>query len=261
LEGPDAVPNSTNIQYKVIATYTGTGEITISDPLPTNATFVSATGTYTCTSSPCVSGTVSWKLKDNPTGPDVSQSDLAKNYTFTLVLHPSQDDILVKNKVFANLVGGSGLIVNPGIGNFEIMTTPDYPEWVNFQKAAIPIARSYGFPLSVMMGMAANETGFGQSDFAKNRNNWFGFMAYDDNPNAAATFSSPAESVQYFLDLITKNKLYAKAWSTYQQTHDPVQLLQGMKDAGYASDPVYVQKISGGSVFKFYNQQESGQQP
>lgn len=251
-QGPAHVENGQDIPYTIHVEYSGKEAITITDQLPKGTEFSEATGKYENTGSAIV-----WRLNANT--PNVPAPPGTKGYTFTLIVHPTQDDIEVRNKAIATVAGGGGstLPSNPNPGNYHIMPT-DNPLWENFQKVAISIGPTYGFPLSVIVGMAANETGYGTSNFARQRNNWFGFMAYDDNPDMAKSYPSPAESIIDYLDLITKNPRYAKAWSSYQSTHDPVVLLQGIKDAGYASDPVYVQKVSSNPAFKFYAEQEAG---
>lgn len=104
LVGPTQVQNSENIQYTINATYTGIAEITLSDPLPTTTTFVSATGNFTNTNN-----TIAWKLNDPDLAGNVSSpaAGTAKSYSFTLILHPEKEDVLVKNKIIANAVGGS----------------------------------------------------------------------------------------------------------------------------------------------------------
>jgi uncharacterized repeat protein (TIGR01451 family) len=117
LTGPTAVANSENISYTIEASYTGTAEVTLSDPLPANTTFVSATGTYTNEGN-----TIIWKLAENEGG-DTSQ----KTYTFTLVLHPETEDIEVKNKIIANAIGGistgSGTPVDKSTEDFDKLMT------------------------------------------------------------------------------------------------------------------------------------------
>lgn len=59
--GPETVPNSTNLQYTIDVSYSGTAEdIIITDPFPANATFFSASGNYTKQANAIV-----WSAKDN----------------------------------------------------------------------------------------------------------------------------------------------------------------------------------------------------
>lgn len=117
LVGPTQIENSSNIEYTINATYTGTGEVTLSDPLPTDTAFVSATGNFTNTTN-----TVVWKLTDNdPPGTTApSSAGTTRAYNFTLILDPEKEDILVKNKIIANAIGGAGPggpVLTGGSGN------------------------------------------------------------------------------------------------------------------------------------------------
>lgn len=124
--------------------------------------------------------------------------------------------------------------------------------WQNFLNTAQPIAEKSNFPMSVLAGQAALETGRGTSQMAKNKNNYFGFMAYDSNPGAARSYSDPSQSINDYINLIQNDPRYAKAWNNYLVTRDPVQLIQGIKAAGYATDPNYVSKILSEPEFKQY---------
>lgn len=98
LSGPDAIPNSEDIQYTIKAMYTGTATITLSDTLPSNTTFVRATGTYKNEGA-----VITWNLDENDGG-----ASTPKTYELTLVLRPQKEDVIIKNKVVASAVGGGG---------------------------------------------------------------------------------------------------------------------------------------------------------
>lgn len=123
--------------------------------------------------------------------------------------------------------------------------------WGDFVNTAKDIAAKEGFPLSVLLGQAALESGRGTSQFAKDRNNYFGYQAYDNNPNAAASFSTPAQGIQAYINLIKNDPRYAQAWNNRD---NPVKMVQAIKQAGYASDPQYIQKVIGTPEFQQYLQ-------
>lgn len=92
LDGPFSVDNGKDIQYRVNVSYDGSLAVTISDPLPTNTTFVEASGVFDKALN-------SWSLNANT---PISLPDQSiKKYLFTITLHPTQDDIRVINKVVA----------------------------------------------------------------------------------------------------------------------------------------------------------------
>jgi len=117
--------------------------------------------------------------------------------------------------------------------------------WEEFQQVAQGISEQTGFPLSVLLGQAALETGRGTSYNAKKKNNWFGTGAFDSNPSNAYTFKNPEQSIMYYLQNVGK---LVPNWKQY--VDDPVKLVQMIKNAGYATDPYYVQKVTSLPEFK-----------
>lgn len=110
--GPNHVDNGRDIEYSIDATYTGNQELILTDIIPQNASFVSATGIYQ--SGP---GNVVWKLKDNPFP---TSTDGSTKYTFKITLHPTSNDIVVTNKAYAEPVATPP---NPNANDFESIMT------------------------------------------------------------------------------------------------------------------------------------------
>lgn len=115
--------------------------------------------------------------------------------------------------------------------------------WGDFTNRAVAIAKEKGYPAGVLLAQAAIETGRGTSKMAREKNNYFGFKAYDANPNAASAYSGVDQSINDYINLIQTDPRYAKAWATYQKTKNPTDLIKGIKAAGYATDPNYVSKV------------------
>ena len=104
---------------------------------------------------------------------------------------------------------------------------------------------TYGVNASLSYGVAANESAWGQSAIAKNRNNIFGHAAYDSDPSGNATgYSSPAFSVYHHAKVfISEGYLDTKDYSgRYYGSH------LGDKASGvnvkYASDPYWGEKAA-----------------
>jgi hypothetical protein len=112
--------------------------------------------------------------------------------------------------------------------------------WATFLATAERVAIEEKYPASVIIGQATLESGRGKSYYARTRNNFFGYMAYDSNPDAAATFETPEASIRAYVRLIKTNPRYARA---LDYLHDPVQMVREIKAAGYATDPDYVEKV------------------
>lgn len=115
--------------------------------------------------------------------------------------------------------------------------------WEGFTDTAKKIAKETDFPASVMLGQASLETGRGTSNFAKNRNNYFGYKAYDSNPDAASSYNAPDQSIRDYVNLIENNPRYSWAYKQYLQDRDPYKLINAIRQSGYATDPNYVQKV------------------
>lgn len=119
--------------------------------------------------------------------------------------------------------------------------------WTEFVKKATKIAEKEDYPLSVILGQAALESARGTSQYAQTRYNFFGIGAYDDNPDEAFSFQGLEKGIRGYIDLIKTNQRYRKAWLS---RHDPHQMIQRIWEAGYASDPDYVGKVTSLEEFK-----------
>lgn len=135
--------------------------------------------------------------------------------------------------------------------------------WNSFVEQAKQVAAETGFPLSVLLGQAALETGRKSSP----GNNYFGIKGsgsagsqnlatqeadaggfYNTRSNFAA-YGSPTDSIKAYIDLI-KNR-YPEAWKLKD---NPTAMVGAIKAGGYATDPSYVAKVTSTPEFrKFQN--------
>lgn len=123
--------------------------------------------------------------------------------------------------------------------------------WDTFTQKAKKIAKERGYPVSVLLGQAALESAHGSSNFARERNNYFGYNAVDSDPNRATFYQTPEDSINAYINLIQDPSfVYSKAWQQYQIDHDPVKLIQGIKAAGYATSPNYAQNVINTDAFQ-----------
>src|SRR5215471_16107757 len=117
------------------------------------------------------------------------------------------------------------------------------------------VADQYGMPIGAIIGMAANETGFGRYSAGNNlfgikgsgpagaisSPTWEDYGAGPVNINANfRAYTDPGQSFKDFADLVTNAPRYAAAKG--QQTVEG--FVQALKDGGYMTDPAYVGKIS-----------------
>ena len=102
---------------------------------------------------------------------------------------------------------------------------------------------TYGTNALLIAGLAANESGWGTSYYAKNRNNLFGLNAIDSDPDNASFFSSVSQCIKEFSETwCSKGYLNPKDWR-YEGG------FLGDKASGmnvrYASDPYWGEKAAG----------------
>jgi len=132
-----------------------------------------------------------------------------------------------------------------------ITPTPTPPtDWESLKPLFAKEARKAGFLPSVIVSQAALESGRGQSEFARKRNNYFGLGAYTENPNNAFSFDHPLDSLKYYIKTISTDPRYKKA---YQVRNDARRYLEELVKAGYATDPNYVEKVLNTPEFRMYN--------
>ena len=102
---------------------------------------------------------------------------------------------------------------------------------------------TYGVNALLMTGIAANESGWGLSNIAKNKNNLFGLDAVDSSPGESANyFASVSQCIQEFArKWMSKEYLNPKQWKYFGG-------FLGNKASGmnvkYASDPYWGEKAA-----------------
>lgn len=128
----------------------------------------------------------------------------------------------------------------------KVSIPPIINNWDDFVQAAIGLSQQYGVSPAVTVGQAVIETGRGSSLRAQRDNNYFGLAVYHDGSPGMA-FESPIDSIKYYLTLLSTEPRYKKA---YDNRTDPQKMIQYIKDAGYAEDPNYVNKVVSTPEFK-----------
>jgi hypothetical protein len=110
-------------------------------------------------------------------------------------------------------------------------------------------SKDRGFHPATPVSQMAAESERGKSNFAKERNNYFGMGAYDSNPDNAFKYDSPEASMDAYLDLIEKDKRYKSA---YEKRDIPEEYLQELLKVPYATDPNYFDMITNTPEFRKY---------
>jgi flagellum-specific peptidoglycan hydrolase FlgJ len=113
--------------------------------------------------------------------------------------------------------------------------------WNQFVLLATEVSRLYKFPSQITICQAGLETGRGTSLMAIMKNNYFGYQAYDADPNQAKKYPTALDSIIDYLELITKNPRY----SPVTRCKTPLDKIVMIHQCGYATDPLYIKKITG----------------
>lgn len=124
--------------------------------------------------------------------------------------------------------------------------TPAQSAFVDmYQEIASQLSIAYGIPWETVVAQGIIESAAGTSNFAVQRNNFFGIGAFDENPDNAYSYESPTEGWKGYYENIRKTPTYRNHGVFSGDTiTDPQAYLVAIKAAGYATDPDYVSKIS-----------------
>lgn len=113
----------------------------------------------------------------------------------------------------------------------------------NIGSAMVEKQNTYGVNALIMTGIAANESAWGASSIAQNKNNLFGLNAVDSSPGQSANyFASVEQCVKEFADTwMSRGYLYPDDWRYFGG-------FLGNKASGlnvkYASDPYWGEKAA-----------------
>lgn len=121
--------------------------------------------------------------------------------------------------------------------------------WEDMKVVMVKTARKYDIHPSVLVAMTALESARGNSYLCRTRNNCWGLGAFDNDPNQAFHFSSFQEGAEYIVRMLATDPRYSQA---YAERHDPYAMIREIKAAGYASSPMYVEKITSLSEWSDY---------
>lgn len=127
----------------------------------------------------------------------------------------------------------------------------------SFVRPLVPIARAYeastGIPAAALLAVAAHESNWGQAG----GNMLFGIKGSGlsaptwemvdgrrvNLTDSFQTYDTPADAFQAFVDLVSAGR-YANAWANLQATKNWKQFFRDINRAGYATDPVWGDKIN-----------------
>ena len=135
----------------------------------------------------------------------------------------------------------------------------------NFKNDAIKEMLQYNIPASIILAQGMLESAYGTSDLAIYANNHFGIKCHEEweGPTFIKTDDAKDECFRKYptvLDSYTDHSLFLKSRARYaslfELNHtDYKGWAKGLKDAGYATDPKYVERllelIEGYELFKY----------
>lgn len=96
--------------------------------------------------------------------------------------------------------------------------------------------KEYGINALFLASIGALESGWGKSDYAQNRNNLFGYGAYDSNPDNAYYFSSKRTGIMTVGERLATN--YVSPQGKFYSGSTPTGVMQK-----YTSDPEWASKV------------------
>jgi flagellum-specific peptidoglycan hydrolase FlgJ len=124
---------------------------------------------------------------------------------------------------------------------------------VDYKDIAMSNMKNFGIPASIILAQGILESGAGQSKLAITSNNHFGIKCYTDwkgettlydddkSQECFRKYNNPEESFQDHADIVSKRKRYALLFDLPKG--DYKSWAKGLKEAGYATDPNYPQKL------------------
>lgn len=163
-------------------------------------------------------------------------------------ISPSLLNFFAKNGIYYYNPDGYSSGCYVGLGSYDGIVSAGLSalqaEFVDkYHTIAIQLSSEYGIPWEAVMAQGILESASGTSRFARERNNFFGINAVDSDPNRATSYSTPQEGWKGYYDFIRNNSRYAAA-GAFNYKNDPYGYIQAIKNAGYATDPNYIPKIS-----------------
>ena len=131
-------------------------------------------------------------------------------------------------------------------------TVQEYIE--TYKDIAIREMERSGIPASITLAQGIHESSYGNSDLSKNSNNHFGikcsrgwtgegYYKWDDDPQKSCfrVYESPEQSYIDHTDFLVGGKRYAFLFE--YDSKDYVSWANGLRKAGYATDPKYPSKL------------------
>lgn len=124
---------------------------------------------------------------------------------------------------------------------------------LHFKAIAMSNMKNFGIPASIILAQGILESGAGQGRLAATANNHFGIKCYtdwkgettlhddDSSQECFRKYNNPEESYQDHAAIISKRSRYASLFQLSKGDYKG--WAKGLKAAGYATDPLYPEKL------------------
>jgi flagellum-specific peptidoglycan hydrolase FlgJ len=123
--------------------------------------------------------------------------------------------------------------------------------WNDFISSAMKIAPIYNYPVKVLLAQAALESNRGLSQYALQRNNYFGMNAVDWDPDQAYWYENQEQAMVDYIITVRSN--FPEAWASRENPDRMIELLENNADGRmYATDPNYVYKVTHQAEWRNY---------
>lgn len=153
---------------------------------------------------------------------------------------PVRSQSTITNEQFNTFLQSKGYTSKPSSTSFNDLKRNE-SQLYNEGQTFIDAQNSYGVNALLIFSMACLESGYGRSRYAIERNNLFGWNAFDSNPDSATTFSSISQAIIEHMGINLRGYtdiMDARFFGTHI----------GNKGSGfnvkYASDPYWGMKIA-----------------
>ena len=169
-------------------------------------------------------------------------------YSSAMALTESQINMFAQNNILfydPTVQRGCGTAIGSFDGNGTAGLSDLQAAFVDtYHDIAEKLSVTYGIPWETVIAQGILESAAGTSSFAVNRNNFFGIGAFDSNPDNAFSYDTPEEGWRGYYENIRKTATYRNhGVFAGEAITNPYVYAQAIKDAGYATDPNYVDKL------------------
>ena len=171
---------------------------------------------------------------------DKAYTEFAGEYYNYFQFLPTRSKSIISADVYNQFLKAHGYSKKPSSNSTNLLSRDVTQLW-NEGATFIDAQNKYGINALLIFSMAVLESGYGRSYYAIDRNNLFGWTAYDADPNQATSFPSIKQAIHEHMGINLRGYTDITDWRFFG-SH------LGNKGSGfnvkYASDPYWGMKIA-----------------